>query len=179
MQATAIHVPLSERINIRMIGFALVVCTLVGYPVYVYLDSVITGGIKDVGGGLTQVDLKAMSSFPLDQQNGTINDIPEQWRKLDGKRVVLYGEMWQPMSASNNDVATFDLCYSIAKCCFSGPPQVQHFVRSKVIPGKSLEAYPNLVKVVGTLHVKVIRDDAASKLSSVYQLDVEDIQPAT
>ena len=167
----------AQRINIRMIAFGLVVLAVVGYPVYLYLDSVVTGGIQDVGGGFKQVDLKAMSSYPLDQVNGTLQDIPEKWRQLDGQNVVLYGEMWDARSAGSSDVKAFQLCYSIAKCCFAGPPQVQHFVSSVVVPGKSLENYPNLVKVTGKLHVNPLKD--GGKLSSVYQLEVENIEPAT
>jgi len=81
--------------------FLAVVALLVGYPVYVYLDSVITGGIKDVGNGFKEVDLKAMSTFPFDQQNGAVQDIPEKWRALDGQKVVLYGEMWEAFDAAN------------------------------------------------------------------------------
>ena len=170
---------LLDRINFRMIIFAAVVGLLVGFPVYVYLESAITGGIKNVGNGFKEVDLKAMSSFPFDQSHGTIEDIPKKWRDLDGQKVVVYGEMWQPMEAGDGRVKNFDLCYSIAKCCFSGPPQVQHFVKSNVKDGKNVYAYPNLVKVVGTLHVNVVYDKEGGKVSQVYQLDVEDIQPAT
>ena len=168
---------LAQRLNIRMIAFALVVLCVVGYPVYIYLDSVVTGGIQDLGGGFKQLDLKAMSTFDLDQTNGETADVPPKWRAMDGQNVVLYGEMWEPMSAGNSDVTRFDLCYSIAKCCFNGPPLVQHFVKATVLPGRSLEYYANLVKVTGKLHVNVIHD--AGKVSSVYQLDVTDIQPAT
>lgn len=168
-----------DRINFRMIIFAAVVIVLVGFPMYVYLESAITGGVKDVGNGFKEVDLKAMSNFPFDQVRGTIEDIPKKWRDLEGQKVVLYGEMWQPFEAGDGAVQNFDLCYSIAKCCFSGPPQVQHFVKAHVRPGRKVYAYPNLVKVVGVLHVNVVQDKEAGKISQVYQLDVEDIQPAT
>lgn len=170
-------VPFSQRFNARMLIFGVVMMLPIGYIVYDFLDSVITGGIKDLGNGYKLVDLKAMSNFPLDQVAGKQEDIPKQWRDLNGLHVVLYGEMWQPLSADNENVTGFDLCYSITKCCFNGPPQVQHFVRSKVVPGKSLGYYSNLVKVTGTLHVHLQHD--AFKVSSVYQLDVDDIQPST
>jgi hypothetical protein len=170
-------VPFSERFNIRMLVFGLVMLMPIGYIVYDFLDQVITGGIKDIGNGYKLVDLKAMSNFPLDQVAGKQEDIPQKWRDLDGKHIVLYGEMWQPMSAGDDNVAAFDLCYSITKCCFNGPPQVQHFVRSRVVPGKSLSYYPNLVKVTGTLHVHLMQE--AGRVSSVYQMDVENIEPST
>ena len=160
-----------------MIAFGLVVLCVVGYPVYLYLDSVVTGGIENLGGGYKQVDLKAMSNFSLDQTNGQTQDVPQKWRDLDGQNVVLYGEMWEPMSAGNSDVTRFQLCYSIAKCCFNGPPLVQHFVKSVVAPGKSLQAYDNLVKVTGKLHVNVVHD--AGKVSSVYELEVQNIEPVS
>jgi hypothetical protein len=170
---------LLDKINLRMIIFAGVVLVLVGFPVYIYLESAITGGVKDVGNGFKEVDLKAMSNFPFDQVRGTTDDIPKKWRDLDGQKVVLYGEMWQPFEAGDGTVKGFDLCYSVAKCCFSGPPQVQHFVKARVVPGRSVYSAPNLVKVVGKLHVNVVYDKEAGKVSQVYQLDVEDIQPAT
>ncbi len=172
----AIKVPLSERINVRMLVFIGVLALIVGYPVYILIDAQVSGGIRNVAGGYKQVDLKAMSSFNFDQANGNLNDIPEKWRDLNGQKVVLYGEMWQPYSA-NNEVAGFDLCYSIAKCCFSGPPQVQHFVQSKVTNGKSVEAYDGLVKVTGTLRVDVKKDREAGKVVSVYQLDCDSVEP--
>ena len=170
-------VPLSQRFNARMLIFGVVMMLPIGYIVYDFLDSVITGGIKDLGNGYKLVDLKAMSNFPLDQVDGKQQDIPKMWRDLDGQHVVLYGEIWQPLSAGNDDISGFDLCYSITKCCFNGPPQVQHFVRSRVVPGKSLSYYPNLVKVTGTLHVHLQQD--AGRVSTVYQLDVDNIEPST
>jgi hypothetical protein len=160
-----------------MVIFALVVVGIIGGIVYTYLDSAISGGIKDIGNGFKEVDLKAMSLFSLDQQNGTIDDVPQKWRAIDGQKVVVYGEMWQPLSASDGRVGAFDLCYSIAKCCFSGPPQVQHFVKCRVDPNRVAFYYPNLVKVTGTMHVKVIRDADAGKLSQVYNMDVVSIEP--
>ncbi|MGH7176227.1 MAG: hypothetical protein ACREJC_02500, partial [Tepidisphaeraceae bacterium] len=103
-----------------------------------------------------------------------IDDIPKKWRELDGQKVVLYGDMWQGFDAAGK-LAGFDLCYSIAKCCFSGPPQVQHFVKSKVVPGRTVGYYNSQVKVTGILHVKVI--SGPEKVDSVYQLDVETVEP--
>jgi len=167
-------IPLSERFNIRLLIFILIVAAIPGYILYVMIDAQVTGGIKNAGGGYKFVDLKAMSNFELDQNNGALTDVPEKWRALDGQKVILHGEMWQPTSA-NNEVAGFDLCYSIAKCCFSGPPKVQHFVKSKVQQGKSVGYYDGQVEVKGKLHVDVKND--AGKLTSVYQLDVESVEP--
>ena len=76
-----------------------------------------------------------MSTFPFDQNNGAIDDVPEQWRALDDQKVILYGEMWNDIAPATSSTASSS-CYSIAKCCLSGPPQIQHFVHSKVVDDK-------------------------------------------
>jgi hypothetical protein len=166
--------PLRERFNFRMIFFIAFVLLLVGYPVYWLVKMQVTGGVEKVAGGYTYVDLKAMSTFTFDQANGTIDDIPAKWRALDGAKVVLHGEMWQPTGAGPT-VENFELVYSIAKCCFSGPPQIQHFVHAKAKPGAKLGYYQGTVEVKGTLHVNVKKD--AGAVTSVYQLDVESVTP--
>src|SRR4051812_24263273 len=128
-QIAAAKVPVYERINLRLLIFASVMLLIVGYPLYLYFDSVFHEGIKDAGNGYKEVDLKAMSTFAFDQVHGTNTDVPKKWRDLSGQKVILYGEMWAPDNASD-ELDHFDLCYSIAKCCFTGPPQVQHFVKS-------------------------------------------------
>jgi hypothetical protein len=169
---TAVKVPLSERINFRLLTFAIIALVLVGTPIYWYAELVLSGGIR-VRGDVTEVDLKAMSSFPFDQVNGTIDDIDPKWRALDGKKVELVGEMWLSDSAGDQ-VPKFDLVYSIAKCCFSGPPQIQHFVQAKGRDGKLLPYYQGLVKVTGTLHVNVKK--GPERIESVYQMDVDSIE---
>jgi hypothetical protein len=171
--STPVKIPLRERLNFRFIIFAAVMLLIVGYPVFLYLQSELTGGIQDAGNGYKQIDLKAMSSFDFDQYGGRLNDIPKQWRDLDGKKVVLYGEMWAPDSASP-DLNHFELCYSRAKCCFAGPPLVQHFVKSKAMKG-TVEYDGGLVKVKGILHVNVV--PGGEKIASIYQLEVESVEP--
>ena len=167
-------VPLRERISFRMIFFIAFITLLVGYPVYVLLDMRLSGGVKQLRSGYTFVDLKAMSTFPFDQNNGTMDDVPPKWRELDGKKVVFHGEMWNPQLAGPT-VENFELVYSIAKCCFSGPPQIQHFVHSTVEKGAKVGYYEGTVEVKGTLHVDVKKDQG--KVASVYQLDVESVEP--
>lgn len=168
--------PLSQRINVRMIVFTVVMLLLIGYPTYNYLDVALTGGVKDLGNGYKQVDLKAMSTFPFDQKNGKLEDVPSQWRALDGQKVVLYGEMWNDFSTAEK-LHSFELVYSIAKCCLSGPPQIQHFVHSKVVDNGKADYYPGQVKVTGTLNVNIIRGEQ-NEVISVYQLYVDSVEPA-
>lgn len=159
----------------RVILFALVFGSIVGFPVYYVFDYALNHGMRLRADGVMEVDLKAMSVFPMDQQAGRTEDVPERFRALDGKKVALIGEMYAP-NASGQYVGEFDLVYSIAKCCFSGPPQVQHFVKSTPVKAnEGLPFYSGMVRVTGTLSVGVQRD--ADKVSSVYRLKVEAVEP--
>jgi hypothetical protein len=93
---------------------------------------------------------------------------------LDGKKVILHGEMWDAKGAGPT-VDNFELVYSIAKCCFSGPPQIQHFVHAKALPNTSVGYYDGTVEVKGTLHVNVTKD--AGRVTGVYHVDVEKLEP--
>jgi len=170
---TAVKMPISERINLRLIVFSTIALLLLGYPTYVFVTESLTGGVRDHG-TFKEVDLKAMSNFEMDQNDATLDDIPKTFRALDGQRVMLEGEIYQPFSA-NDKVAGFQLCYSIAKCCYSGPPKVQHFVNVRVGEGKTVRVYDNLVRVVGILHVKIEKENG--KIQSVYSLDVDTVDP--
>jgi len=171
----AAKIPLSERLNLRMIGFIAVIAVLVGYPVYVMIDQQLSGGIKQAAGGYQEVNLKAMSTFTFDQVNGTLEDVPKKWRELDGQKVILHGEMYQPFYAGYDEVDRFDLVFSIATCCVTSTPQVQHFVKAQALPGRSIRYYDQPVEVHGILRVNVKREEG--RVSSVYQLDVESVQP--
>ena len=87
---------------------------------------------------------------------------------------MVEGEMWTPYSAAPEQ-DHFQVVYSIAKCCFNGPPQVQHFVDCSAVKGATLEEFSGLVKVAGTLHIKVTRDE--NKVDHVYWMDVESVTP--
>src|SRR5215472_6448799 len=95
---TAVKLPLSERINFRVIIFAAVVLFLLGWPVYTFLSESLTGGIHDRG-TYKEVDLKAMGNFVFDENTGTVNDVPATYRKLDGQKVLLQGEIYDLQEA--------------------------------------------------------------------------------
>ena len=126
-------------------------------------------------GDLYSVDLRAMSDFKLDQIHGRDEDIPKAFRELDGKRVVLKGQMWSP-NVSAGKVNRFDLVYSISSCCFSGPPLVQHFVHATAPDAMPVAIATGLVNVTGRLHVGVEREKGG--LTSVYRIEVEQVEPA-
>lgn len=160
------------QITWRALLLAATVVFLFGYPIWVYTDALVTGGITQRG-DLLVVDLKALSSFEMDQDAGTNSDIPQKYRNLDGKRVLLTGQMWSPYAAADGQIRTFTLVYSISNCCFNGPPKVQHFVQATVPSGKSVSYWSDFVDVVGTLHVGVQSD--AGHVQSVYRIDVEKV----
>jgi len=175
----AAKVPLSERVNLRMVIFFAVILIPIGYVVYLFADTWISHGIWDARdaryGTYKKVDLKAMSLFQLNQISATDTDIPAEYRALEGKRVMLVGEQYLS-GRSRGPQLEFDLVYSIAKCCFNGPPQIQHFVKCKAMPGKNIDTYVGLVRAVGTLHVGVQIENG--RVSSVYRMDVESVEPA-
>lgn len=164
-------------LNPRVLIFVAVFGLIIGAPVYMIADQMISGGIHHRADGSTEVDLKTISLFPLDQQNGTLDDVPAKFRELNGKKVVLVGEMYAP-GASGDYVGGFDLCYSIAKCCFSGPPQVQHFVKTTPTKaGAGIPYYGGLVRCTGTMTVNVVKE--SDKVASVYQLKLDSIEPVS
>lgn len=167
---TSPKVPLSQRITWQMVIVFLIPAVAIGYVA----KSFFAPDIQDAGNGYKLIDnLKAMSTFAFDQQNGKLTDIPVKWRELDGKKVKIIGEMYVSRE-SGDQIHDFDIVYSIAKCCFSGTPQVQHFVTSKAPQGVP-NYYGSLVEVSGTLHVNVVKDK--DKVASIYQLDVQDVKP--
>ena len=46
----AVKVPLSERINFRLVAFIAVIALLVGYPVYVMVDQQVSGAVSAARG---------------------------------------------------------------------------------------------------------------------------------
>lgn len=166
--------PWWRRLTWRAMAVVAAAIFVVAYPIYVYVDSTVTGGISHRG-DLLVVNLQAMSNFEMDQDNGTTDDIPLRYRQLDGKRVLLTGQMYDPYTAAGR-VHNFVLCYSISNCCFMGPPKAQHLVQATVLPGRNVEDCSNgdVVDVQGILHVGVRSADG--HVISVYRLDVEKVQ---
>ncbi len=160
-------------VNPRIVVFGLVVVCIFGFLFYLWWQVAGTHGVKQRGDAF-EVDLKSMSTFPFDQRHGTIDDVPPRYRELDGKKVILIGEMWAP-DASGPRLNNFDLVYSIAKCCFSGPPQIQHFIKSTAT-GDPVPYYDGLVRVTGVLTIKVVKDPDG-KITGVYHVQVESVKP--
>lgn len=162
----------ARRPNPRMLLVLLVLVLPLGYMVYTFVNLSIHNGIEQVG-AYKQVDLKSMGNFPFDEIAGSEKDVPEVYRNLDGQKVLLVGQMYSGTSAGDR-VPEFQLVYSIAKCCFGGPPRVQERVFAHAPQGRTVPLYDGLAKIYGTLHVRT--DKAGGKIISLYDLDVEKVE---
>jgi hypothetical protein len=158
-----------ERFNLRLLGFIAIFAALLGWPLYLYLDATLTGGVKNRG-NYFEVDLKAMSDFRFSDTEGTIDDVPKKWRELNSKTIVLEGEIAPGGFDSLRARGQFDLVYSVQNCCYSGPPQIQHFVKVTVAPTATFEPGGGAVRVKGTLKVDVTRDPETGKVNGVYHV---------
>jgi len=162
------------RINLRLVVLLAVVSLPFLYFGYVILDQSLNGGITHHG-TYSDVDLKSLGYFPFDPVKDDLNNVPAKWRQLDGKRVALQGEMYAPGEASDQ-IRQFELVYSIQKCCFNGPPRVQERVFASVPNNGRVQYYPQVVRVIGTLHVNARRDEVG-QVSKIFELDVESVDP--
>jgi hypothetical protein len=173
-QASGKRVNWSMMVRVGLVVAA--IALLVGYALKVTYESVIRGGVVQTGDHF-KVELRQMSGFDMDQVGGTVADVPKQFRELDGKKVILEGEI-APGGDLSDKVSVFSICYSVQNCCYGGPPQAQHFVLCKTPPGRTVRNYmgrPGGVRVSGTLHVNVIKE--GGKIQSVFQMDLDRVEP--
>ncbi len=162
--------PIGERINIRLLIIIVVFASLVGVPVYSLLKIQMSHGIQKNGNRL-DVDLKSLGNFSFNDTTGTINDIPPQYRELDGKEVALEGFAWSGSMASDK-VNSFQFVYNIQKCCFGGPPLVQERVFA-IVPGDGISPpWGEEFRLIGTLHINLKKDEVG-KIEKLYTLDVK------
>ena len=177
---TSINMPVGQRTNWSMIlrvgVVSVLVLGLVGYAMKVTYESVIHHGIVNKG-DYFQVELKAMSNFDMDQRLGTVEDVQPEYRQLDGKKVLLVGQISPTGFSAGPKTDKFQICYSVANCCFGGQLKAQHFVSCRAPKGKLLNNYESStnVSVMGTLHIKVIREGGI--VSSIFQMDVDSVEP--
>ena len=159
--------------NWRLYAFVAVLCIPFAWMGYTLINENLSGGIHQYA-SYTSVDLKSMGNFPFNEQDGLLTDVPKEFRDLDGKRVELRGMMWDLKSAGP-ETAQFQFVYNIAKCCFNGPPRVQERVFVHC-PNGAVRYYDQLAVAVGTLHVRVKRNEQGA-VYSVYDMDLESIKP--
>ena len=171
---TAVRRP-RPRVNLRLVVLLALVAAPFLYFGYVILDQALHGGVTNRG-SYYEVDLKSLGYFPFDAAKDDIDNVPAQWRQLDGKRVALQGEMYAP-SGAGDKVDSFELVYSIQKCCFNGPPRVQERVYATAKKDAAVRYYSQVVRVVGTLHVKAQKNEVGA-VEKLYEMDVESVDPA-
>ena len=164
--------PRRRLVNARLVAFLLIVAApfvVLGYQLISF-----NGGVEKHA-GYDKIDLKSLGYFVFDQEKGTIDDVPAKWRAYDGKKVALEGFIYAGSSAAPQ-VHDCQFVYNVAKCCFSGPPQVQERVYAHTGPEHSLPNNSSIFcRLIGTLHVKVIKKDGT--IQSVYNLDVDHAEP--
>jgi hypothetical protein len=181
---TSINMPAGQRTNWSMIlrvgVVSVLLLGLVGYAMKVTYESVILKGVVNKG-DYFQVELKAMSNFDMDPRLGSVEDVGPEFRRLDGKKVLLVGQVAPTGFSAGPKVDRFQICYSVATCCLSGTPKAQHFVSCRAPAGKLLENYESStnVQVLGTLHIRVIKDKDGGSISSIFQMDVDRVEPVS
>jgi hypothetical protein len=161
--------------NWRLVGFIAALCVPFAWVGYTIYSQTVTKGIY-AHGDYISVDLKALGNFPFDKFTGTLNDVPKDFRALDGKRIELVGQMWSGNSAY--EASDFQFVYNIGKCCFNGPPLVQERVFVHVRDHARVPLYSDQVRLLGTLHVRPKRD-AEGAVISLYDLDFESVHPVS
>jgi len=169
--------PAASRVNVRLLVFLLVVSAPFLYIIGKSIRFSMTGGITDRG-EYVEVDLKALGNFPFDQTAGTIDQVPQRYRELDGKRVLLEGFMFSD-SAAGATADRYQFVYNVEKCCFGTSPQVQERVFAKAKKGTPVYHQGVLAQIIGTLHVRVKKDPETGTILSVFEMDVDEAQPAS
>jgi hypothetical protein len=158
------------HLNPRMLVLLLLIVVPVGWIVWTFADQALSGGISDKG-DYKLVNLKAMGNFPFNDVTGTLNDVPPQFRGLDGQKVIFEGQMYVDYTTAPQ-VERFQLVYSIQDCCFNGPPKVQE--RVFAFAKKPVPVYNQLARVYGTLHIRTKTENG--KIVSVFDMDVEKVE---
>jgi hypothetical protein len=160
-----------SRINVRLLVFLVVVSTPFLFIIGGAIRYSMYGGIIDRG-SYKDVDLKALGNFPFHQSNGTLNDVPQRFRELDGQKVRLEGFMFGVDTAGNRG-RKFEFVYNVSDCCFNGPPQVQERVFAYAKNGLPVYDSSVFAEIVGTLHVRIVKNPDTGEISSLYDMEVE------
>lgn len=108
------------------------------------------------GGAYQVVDLRTLGEFAFNESSGTESDIPMLLRKLDGKRVSVQGMMWD-LHSSGPASSRFQLVYNLRQS--HRPPLVQERIFVHGTGGCPIQWFDQLVRVRGTFHVHIRRND--------------------
>jgi hypothetical protein len=124
------------------------------------------------GADFSTIDLSTFQ-FPFDSDNGTLADIPKSIRDLNGQAVAAEG-MMIPLDAAEA-ISQFALVPKWGPDPDSAPP-VQTVLGCKMSPGTALRYFPDRIRVIGIMHVAVVRD--GDYIVSLYSLNVQRAQSA-
>ena len=124
-------------------------------------------------GKLTGIDqlltFEELSSWPY--QEG-LKGMPEQIKKIDGKRVMMVGFML-PIDKVEN-MKEFLLVESLWACCYGQPPDINGIVRV-VMTGDNLADYEiNPVRMIGTFEVEEYKEEGW--VVDIYQLHIDEYE---
>lgn len=92
--------------------------------------------------------------------------IPADVKKLDGKAVEVTGFM-MPINQTEN-ITTFIIVNTLFGCCFGQAPAVNHVIVVTMEAGKTVDFYPDAVRVIGKFSVGETREQGY--LVSIYRL---------
>jgi len=121
-------------------------------------------------GAYKSIDLQTIGAFPFDEEHGTLQEIPEAVRMLDGRRVSIEGFMI-PMDETDA-VREFAIVPALPSGGRDGrPPRVTECVVAEMPAGKTTPYSWNRIRVDGTFHVSVKTDDGF--VVSVFAMDVD------
>ncbi|HZL37015.1 MAG TPA: DUF3299 domain-containing protein [Tepidisphaeraceae bacterium] len=173
---TTTYTPPRHRVNMRIVLFIAIIAAPFAWFGYLFVNESFHHGVEHFR-DYDKVNLKALGNFQFDPSNGTVKDVPPEWRALDGKRVLLQGFMWDGQGAGSQ-VKRFQFVWNVQKCCFNGPPLVQERVYARAAKGKSIPYINDFAQIVGTLHVKVIKSKDGN-IAAVYTMDVDKAEPVS
>jgi hypothetical protein len=160
----------TERFGLTLAFVGLAFILLLAFPIYWIVKS----HYPLMGHPPYAVDLKALSNFDFDEHNGTVSDIPQRDRDLDGKEVSLEGFI-APTSVSEDKLKAFELIYNVARNDWDRP-RVQERVFAQVSHG-TIDFSTDEIRVIGILHIKLNKDPDIHKIVTVFTLDVERVEP--
>lgn len=122
-----------------------------------------------VKGGAVPVPFRKIDSWTYEDG---FKGMPKDIRKLDGKRVIMAGFMLPIYEVEN--IKTFYLVKSLWSCCYGIPPDVNGLVRVEVKKKGGVNYQYDPIFVVGTFHVKEIKDEDYTVC--LYEIVADDIR---
>lgn len=147
----------SRRFILRLLSFSMMVGLIVG--------AWLLFGNRGRRDGLEELKVEELGHFDFDQQAGTAADVPERIRRLDGQRIALVGEMWDP----DPEMKTWKLTKSYGE---HQPPLVQRFVFCR--SASPVPFVDSDVRVTGVLHIGPVRQ--ADGVAQLFRMDVESVR---